>query len=221
MGAPGGQPGPQRQHRRGPVQGLDLGLLVNADHHRVIRGCQIQTHDVANLGFQVRVGAELERLDPVRLDLPLTPDPRHRCERDAQLSSQEPGRPVRDPQPRWRAAVIGQRRHHHIGLADLRRPARPRLILQRRDPASLIPIPPADYRRPRHPHRPRDLSVRHAAGGQQHHPGTLRQPRRHARQPGQLSQPLAVTLTRDKSSSTRHAPLSRSTNRKTTFNTRH
>ena len=28
---------PQRQHRRGPVQRLDLGLLVHAEHHRLGR----------------------------------------------------------------------------------------------------------------------------------------------------------------------------------------
>ena len=39
--------------------------------------------------------------------------------------------------------------------------------------------------------------------------------------PGQLSQPLTVTLTQDQCRSYRHAPLSRSTERKTSFNTRH
>ena len=42
VGAPGGQARPQRQHRGGPVQGLDLGLLIHADHHRALRRRQVQ-----------------------------------------------------------------------------------------------------------------------------------------------------------------------------------
>ena len=98
MGAAGSQARAQRQHRRGPVQGLDLGFLIDADHDRVVRRVQAQANDIADLGFQLRVGAELKRLDPVRLDLPLAPDPGHARERDPQLRGQEPGRPVRDPQ---------------------------------------------------------------------------------------------------------------------------
>jgi hypothetical protein len=37
MRAPFGQPGHHRQHRRGPIQGLDLGLLVHAKHQRLLR----------------------------------------------------------------------------------------------------------------------------------------------------------------------------------------
>ena len=98
MGAASGQAGPQRQHRRGPVQRLDLGFLIHADHHRVLRRRQVQPHEITDLRLQLRVGGELERLQAVRLDAPLAPDPGHRRERDPQLGRQEPGRPVRDPQ---------------------------------------------------------------------------------------------------------------------------
>jgi hypothetical protein len=53
---------------------------------------------IADLELQLWIGAELEHLDPVRLDVPLAPDRRHAGERDAQLARQEPRRPVRDPQ---------------------------------------------------------------------------------------------------------------------------
>ena len=49
----------------------------------------------------------------------------------------------------------------------------------------------------------------------------LAQPGRHARQPCQIRQPVPVTLAQHKSRSKRHAPLSRSTDRKPTYNTRH
>ena len=99
MSAPLGQAGPQRQHRGGPVRRLVLAFLNHADHDRVGRRRQVQPDDVPDLRLQFGVGAELERLDPVRLDLPLAPDPGHAGEGDPQLSGQEPGRPVRDSQP--------------------------------------------------------------------------------------------------------------------------
>src|SRR6202042_3989375 len=36
VGAPLGHAGHHRQHRLGPVQGLDLGFLVHAQHHRLL-----------------------------------------------------------------------------------------------------------------------------------------------------------------------------------------
>jgi len=55
-------PRPKGEDRRGPVQRLDLGLLIHAHHHRSLRGVQVQTDHVADLRFQLRVGGELERL---------------------------------------------------------------------------------------------------------------------------------------------------------------
>ena len=81
------QPGPHRQDRRSPVQGLDLGLLVDREHHRLLRRVQVQPDDVADLGLQLRVGGELERLAPPRLQAPLSPDPGHPHVGDAQLAA--------------------------------------------------------------------------------------------------------------------------------------
>ena len=75
------------------------GLLVDAEHHGVLRRVQIQPDHVADLGLQFRVGGELERLDPPGLQVPAAPDPRHRREADAQLRGQQPARPVRHPEP--------------------------------------------------------------------------------------------------------------------------
>ena len=49
------------------VEGLGLGLLVDADHDRVHGRIQVDPDNVADLGLQLRVGAELERLDLPRL----------------------------------------------------------------------------------------------------------------------------------------------------------
>ena len=42
----------ERQHRLGPFQRLDLALLVDAQHHGVLGGMQVQTDDVAYLFYE-------------------------------------------------------------------------------------------------------------------------------------------------------------------------
>ena len=41
-------PQPHGQQRLSPVQGLDLRLLVNAEHHRLVWRVQVETNDVAD-----------------------------------------------------------------------------------------------------------------------------------------------------------------------------
>jgi hypothetical protein len=57
-----------RQQRLGPVQGLDLGLLVEAEHDRPAGRIQVQPDDVGDLLRERRVLAELERALPVRFE---------------------------------------------------------------------------------------------------------------------------------------------------------
>src|SRR6185295_7060106 len=64
-------------------------------------------------------------------------------------------------------------------------PAAARQVLQRGDPAGLIPSAPADHRRPRGPGPPRDLGVGQPVGGQQHDPRPLRHPGPHRARPRQ------------------------------------
>jgi hypothetical protein len=55
-GLPLGRSGPHRQRRGGPLQGLQLRLLVHAQHHRRARRVQVEPHDVADLGLELRGG---------------------------------------------------------------------------------------------------------------------------------------------------------------------
>jgi len=64
-----------RQDRLSPFQGLALGLLVHADHHRVLRRVQVQAQNVADLRLQLRIGGEPEPLGAVRLQAELPPQP--------------------------------------------------------------------------------------------------------------------------------------------------
>jgi hypothetical protein len=66
--------GPHWQHRLTAVERLDLGFLVHAQNDGMLGRRDIETHDVAHLGHEVRVGRELERLHAVRLQPKGPPD---------------------------------------------------------------------------------------------------------------------------------------------------
>ena len=127
VGALLGVTGLHRQRLLGPVQSLDLTLLVHAQHDRVVRGCQVETDHVGHLGLQFGIGGELERLRAPRPDPVLLPHLRHGRVIHAQPGSQQPARPVHHPQTlRWRSQGRGQDR----GPIDLARTARTLLISQ-------------------------------------------------------------------------------------------
>jgi hypothetical protein len=75
MGAPLGHAGHHRQHRLGPVQRLNLALLIHAQHHRPPGRVVIQPHDVDDLLRKQRAGGKLEGVLQVRLEVGLAPDP--------------------------------------------------------------------------------------------------------------------------------------------------
>lgn len=58
---------------------LHLCLLIDAQHHRRIRRVQTQPDDITDLVNELRIGEQLEVLDPMRLQPERPPDPRHRC----------------------------------------------------------------------------------------------------------------------------------------------
>jgi len=67
--------GPNRNGCCRSFQRPHLGLLVDADHHGLSRRTQVQADDVADLALEFRVGGELERLRPPRLQAEAVPDP--------------------------------------------------------------------------------------------------------------------------------------------------
>jgi hypothetical protein len=116
VGAPLGQSGPQRQHRRGAVQGLDLGLLVHAQHHRAGGRLQVQPADVGHLGQQLRVGGELERLQAVGGKLMVGPHPSDGHAADLEVVGEGAGRPVSDAKA---LGWAGQGGGHDLGPSIL------------------------------------------------------------------------------------------------------
>jgi hypothetical protein len=202
VGAPLGQTGLHRQDRGGAVQRLNLGLLVDAEHDRVLRRCQVQPDDVGDLRDQLRVGGELEGLAAPRLDAVVAPGPRHRGVGDPQPVGQQSRRPVRHPELLRRRL---QCRGHNRAVIDRARPAGAGSVVQPGQAANGVPPPPQRHGRQTHPDQPRDLHIRRSVRGQQHNPTPLRQPRPHRRRPQQGRQLLPVTLTQSQQRCSHHS----------------
>ena len=128
VGAPLGAARAQRQIRGGASKRLDLALLVHADHDGPLRRVQVQPDDVADLGFQLRVGGELEGLGPPGLEVVVAPDAGHGVVTDAELVGQQLGRPVGDPQVLRRWGEGGSQDLGSTVGADGLGPARARLV---------------------------------------------------------------------------------------------
>jgi RHS repeat-associated protein len=122
VGHAGGNAGTKRQDRLGAIERLDLRLLVHRQHQRPLRRIEVQADDVRHLAVELGIAAELEGLDPMRLQVVLLPDALHRHVAEADLAREAPGAPVR--------AGLGRphRGRDHGTLlrrADLTRPPRP------------------------------------------------------------------------------------------------
>ena len=73
VGAARGQARPHRQQRLGAIKRLNLRLFIHAQHQRPLGRVQIEPNNVGQLAVEVGVGAELEGLDPMRLQTVLAP----------------------------------------------------------------------------------------------------------------------------------------------------
>ncbi len=65
---------PERQARLGPVEGLDVTLLIHTQHQRMLRGIEVEPHHICEFLMEARIVAELERADLVRLQPMHVPD---------------------------------------------------------------------------------------------------------------------------------------------------
>lgn len=148
MGAPLGPAGLHREHLLGSVQRLNLGLFIDAEHDRVLRRDQIEPDHVGDLGHQFGIGGELERLHSPRLHPVLAPSFGHGGVPDGEVAPEQARGPVRHPVLLRRRF---QRGRHHLAVIHDPGPAGAVLVGQSGDPAGLIPVPPPQHRRPRHP----------------------------------------------------------------------
>ncbi len=97
-----------RQSRLGSVERLDLRLLVDRQHQRVLGRIDIKTDDILHLGGKLRVVRQLEGAHPVRFEAVRRPDALHAAVADPGGFRQRPASPVR-PLARW----LGQGQFDH------------------------------------------------------------------------------------------------------------
>ena len=176
VAAPLGHTGDHRQHRRGPLQRLDLRFLIDREDRRVRRRRQVQAHDVADLLGQQRIRGDLEVLGAPGLQPEGPPDPVHRRRRDPHPPGQFPLGPVRGAL----GALLQGPHHHllHLGVGDRARHPGPGLIAQPVQPPGQEPGPPLEHRVPADPQPRRHRGVTAALGAGQHDPRPQRQPLR-------------------------------------------
>src|SRR5215510_13014535 len=95
VGSPLDLPGPHRQKWLGAIKCLNLALFIDTQDQRKLRWVEIEPNDIAHLFNELRVGRELEGLDPVRLQRERLPDPLHRRGRHSRHPCHIPRAPMR------------------------------------------------------------------------------------------------------------------------------
>jgi hypothetical protein len=160
-----------RQARPGALQRLDLAFFINADHDRVLGRVQVQPDHVADLGLQLGVGGELERLGLPGLQVVLGPDAGDGVVADAELCGQQPGGPVADPQVLGRRGEGGGQDLGAPVVADGLGPARAGLVADRARRRGLWALVQAGLgrrsRRPSRPHPDRAVTGEGGTGDKQ------------------------------------------------------
>ena len=186
-----GPPRLHRQRRLGPVQRLHGGLLVHAQHDRLLRRIEVQTDHVNQFLVELRVVGQLECLDQVRFQTARGPHPLHRRRRHPRLGRHRPARPVGLA---VRCAMPCQV-HDLVDLVlwDRGLAATPGPDLAQLRQALLgEPGPPRPNRRRLHPYLRGDPHVRHAIGCQQQRLGPLNLSMRRGLRPRQGLQRFLV-----------------------------
>jgi len=181
---------PHGQQRLAAVEGLDLRLLVDAEHQGAVGGVEVETDDVAHLLDQLRVGGELEMLAAMRLQAEGPPDPLHAGMAEPTRPRHRSGAPVSGVA--WRGL---QRLHHHrldLVIADLARRATAWLVDQAGHPSTGEPGPPFAHRGVGDVQFLGDLGIGHAARTAEHDPGAQGQTLRRGAPPGPALERLTV-----------------------------
>ena len=87
----------ERQDGIETIQGLNGGLLINAEHGRVLGRVQIEAEDVGRFGFELGIIAGHVAFEAVGFQASFLPNSMHGVFADAQHSSQLTTTPVRGP----------------------------------------------------------------------------------------------------------------------------
>src|SRR5659263_170078 len=168
-----GEAGTQGQDRGAAVQSLDLALLLDAKHDRLLRRVQVEADDVPDLGLELGIGGELEGLPPPRLQPEPSPAAGDRGVPEAELGGEQPARPVAHPQRRRRGL---QGASDDLGLVHRPRSPRARRVPQSLEPSGAVALSPSDHRRARDPEASGDLRGALPPGAGEHDAGAQGRP---------------------------------------------
>ena len=87
--------GLHRQRRLGAIKRLDLGLFVEREDDGSFGRIHVEPDHVDELGFEVRVGRDLERVDLLGFQVVVLPDARHGVFTNTVTLGHQPGAPMR------------------------------------------------------------------------------------------------------------------------------
>ena len=191
--------GLDRQTRLGAIecpcscqgQALDLGFLVDREHHGVGWRMHVEADNVLDLFGEGRVGGTLEGAQAVRLEAVLFPDALDRAQRQADRLGHRPAGPMGGFARRFGA---GQGQHPgHGGGGDRRFARRPALVAQQTlHPGLGVAALPAPHRRAADTGAPRHLDDRQPICRKQDNPAPLYMLQRPAPIAHDRGQPRAV-----------------------------
>jgi hypothetical protein len=188
----------------GYLQRLNLRLLVHAQHDGALRRVEIEADDVADLVNEQRVFGKLPRPLAMGLQPERPPDPRDRGLVESDLGSHRPRRPMRRA---LRSALERLGDHlFDLGVGDLSRLPRPRLVQQPVEPKLNKPPAPQRHRVAMNAQPSSNLGVALASRARQHDPRPQRQrrPRRAPTRPRFQRLALLTAQLDRHSSRTRH-----------------
>ena len=197
--------GLERQTRLGAIERLDLGFLVDRQHHGMGRRVHIEADNVLDLFSKGGVCGALEGAYAVRLQAVLFPDPLDRAQRQANRLGHRPAGPMGGLARRLGA---GQRQHlGHGGGCDRRFARRPGLVAQQTfHPGLGIAALPAPHRRTADPGAPRHLDDRQPIRREQDNPGPLQMLQRPAPIADDRGQPRTILSSNDNANFLCHTP---------------
>lgn len=77
VAAPCGLTGAHGQHGLAAVERLDLRFLIHTQDDGMLGRADVEADHITHVGHEIRVGRELERLHPMRLQAEGSPDALH------------------------------------------------------------------------------------------------------------------------------------------------
>src|SRR5947199_10578918 len=85
----------ERQKGSGPIQGLNLALLIYTQHQSPVGRIQVEPYDIAHLLFNLGILGYLKLLDSVGLDIEAALNPLHRGRRKTERAGEAARAPMR------------------------------------------------------------------------------------------------------------------------------